>query len=340
MRIPQAVPAMLLALLLAAAMTGCKTTVTRTSSSSGTEPQPAAEETSPYAPLDLSQPPEYLYSIPASGETTLTRPIGLCVTDGEVFVADSAEHGILVYDLEGTYARSFGNDVLDVPLFLVSNPADGNLYVADRRSRSIEIFTPAGDHVGTFDPRLPASELPDFETDGAVWAPIAIAFAEDGSMYVTEILNGHRFLIFGPDGAFVRSVGTVGIVDDPSASPGLFQFPNGIETSGGEIWVVDSNNRRIQVFGSDGEFLRMIVTEGLPRGMAIGSGGEAVVADTLAHDVTVWDLRGNKVLTFGERGMLEGQFNYPNDVAIAEDRIFVTDTSNARVQVWGFPAAQ
>ncbi len=64
-----------------------------------------------------------------------------------------------------------------------------------------------------------------------------------------------------------------------------------------------------------------------------------VVVDTLAHDATIWDAEGNKVLLFGEQGLLDGQFNYPNSVSVgAKNRMYVTDSGNGRVEVWGWPA--
>ena len=45
-------------------------------------------------------------------------------------------------------------------------------------------------------------------------------------------------------------------------------------------------------------------------------------------------------MNFGQQGVLEGQFQYPNDASVAtNNKIFITDTSNARVQVWGWPTA-
>jgi hypothetical protein len=63
-----------------------------------------------------------------------------------------------------------------------------------------------------------------------------------------------------------------------------------------------------------------------------------VVIDTLAHDGTLWDTNGNKLVSFGGQGVLDGQFNFPNSVAVDDrSRMFITDTDNGRVQVWGWP---
>jgi hypothetical protein len=63
-----------------------------------------------------------------------------------------------------------------------------------------------------------------------------------------------------------------------------------------------------------------------------------VVVDTLAHDATIWNTKGDKVISFGQQGILDGEFSYPNGVSIgSRNRIFIADTSNGRIQVWGWP---
>jgi sugar lactone lactonase YvrE len=291
--------------------------------------------------------PVYLYSFAGPENDRMARPVGVFVDDAleEVYVTDSRKRAMGVYTLDGEQVRTVGTEQLVIPLYVAKNPTDGNIYVSDRRTRSVQIYKPEGGYVGVFDPKLPDEELPDFETGGVQWAPVALAFSDDGSLYVTEILKGHRMLIFDPDGTFVRSVGTVGLVNDAAQGGGAFQFPNSIKVQGEHVYVADSNNRRVQVFSLDGEFERIIVTGGLPRGIDFlaRSGDESktakfVTVDTLSHDSTIWDIEGEKLLNFGEQGVLEGQFSYPNDVSVGpDDLIFVTDTVNARVQVWGWP---
>ena len=60
--------------------------------------------------------------------------------------------------------------------------------------------------------------------------------------------------------------------------------------------------------------------------------------DTLAHDGTIWTAQGDKIVSFGQQGFGDGEFNYPNGTAIgSRNKIFIADTSNGRIQVWGWP---
>ncbi|HET6351431.1 MAG TPA: hypothetical protein VFG89_04790 [Coriobacteriia bacterium] len=304
-------------------------------------------DTAPVENSAVVQPPQFLFSFNTQGKTRMQRPVGVLADGNEVFVVDSARPLISVYNQDGKFLRSFGASQTVVPLYIAKNPKDGNLYVSDRRTRSVHIFTRAGKYLREFNPKLPKSQLPDFDTKGVQWAPVALSFAPDGTLYATEILKGHRVLIFGPDGKFKRSVGNVGIVQDAKKAPGVFQFPNGIAVHGKFVYVADSNNRRVQVLDLKGESRAIIVTEGLPRGIAFlnkfpsdtaKTPGRFVIVDTLAHDATIWADKGEKIVSFGQQGLLDGQFNYPNSVSVgSRNRIFITDSANGRVQVWGWP---
>jgi len=296
---------------------------------------------------DLLPMPQYLYSFSGDGKDRLVRPLGVLVSGNRVYVTDARRGSLDVFTKTGTKVATWGKGKLVVPLYVAKHPKTGELWVSDRRIRSIAIFSPEGKFLRYFDPKLPKNQLPKIKVPkGVQWAPLAMAFAPDGTLYVTEILNGHRLLIFRPDGAFNRSVGTFGMINDPKTGEGEFQFPNSVKVLGDEVWVADSNNRRIQVFDRKGDFKRMQVTQGLPRGLDFlpkldpKEPLRLVVVDTLAHDATIWDTStSEKVLTFGVQGVLEGQFNFPNDVSIDSKRkIFIADSSNGRIQVWGWPS--
>jgi len=295
---------------------------------------------------DLLTAPQYLYSFSGGGNERLARPLGVLVYGGRAYVTDSRRGVVDVFTAQGNKVASWGKGKLVTPLYVARNPKTGDFYVSDRRRRAVVIFTKDGVLKGEFKPNLPKDQLPEFDTDGFQWAPVALAFAPDGTLYVTEILNGHRLLIFGPDGKFKRSVGTAGLVADSKQGEAIFQFPNSVKVNGDEVWVADSNNRRLQVFDRKGDFKRIVVTQGLPRGIDFLPRKDTeeprriVIVDTLAHDATIWDTsKAAKELSFGEHGVLEGQFSYPNDASVAANRnIFIADTVNGRIQVWGWPA--
>lgn len=292
--------------------------------------------------------PTYFYAFSGTQANHLLQPIGVLATPDRIYVTDAKLGEVFVFTPEGQYLSRFGKGKLGTPLYMAKHPRTGNLYVSDRGSRQVAIFTPEGKYVGKFDPKLPKDQLPKFDAKGNQWIPIALAFAPDGKLFVTDILNGHRLLVFGADGKFQKSVGTAGLALKVDSAATAFQFPNSVKVLDKEVWVVDSNNRRIQIFDLNGKFTRIIPTAGLPRGMAFlpprkSTSGtatveDAVVVDTLAHDATIWSTKGENLVNFGTQGSRDGEFSFPTDVSVgSKSLIFITDTNNIRVQVWGWP---
>jgi DNA-binding beta-propeller fold protein YncE len=64
------------------------------------------------------------------------------------------------------------------------------------------------------------------------------------------------------------------------------------------------------------------------------------VVDAVGQDVKVYDVSDpepNFLFVFGGWGLGDGQFDYPNDIALdATGRLYVIDRENNRVQVWSY----
>ena len=74
-----------------------------------------------------------------------------------------------------------------------------------------------------------------------------------------------------------------------------------------------------------------------PRGVAVTTKDEIVVADDQNHRVQVFDSNGTFLRSFGHRGENAGEFNGPAGVAINNDRnIFVSDNGNHRIQIFSW----
>lgn len=122
---------------------------------------------------------------------------------------------------------------------------------------------------------------------------------------------------------------------------GKFYYPAKIAISPKhEIYVADSYNNRIQVFSSDGHFLRKWGGMGLWRGrfrvvsdIAFDPEGNVLVADFYNHCVQRFDPKGHYLNQFGSKGEKEGEFNGPTGLAVdAIGSIYVADFHNARIQ--------
>lgn len=292
---------------------------------------PSLDFTGASAPVT---PPQYLYSITGEGASQMGRPVGLDVTDnGRVYVVDFNSRRISVFTKPGEYLFSF-TETVDGPL---RNPVhiavlDDEVWVTDRRFGALYVFDLEGEFLRKIAP-----------PDGDTWGPLALAFSQGGELRITDVGNSdnHRLLLYSAEGDFVKAVGTTVAAVTMADAPGGFLFPNGVAVAeDGRIFVSDGDNRRVQVFTSDGEFLRIIETSGVPRGITIDDQERLYVVNAIAHTVDVYDLDGKRITQFGVRGFGPGQFNYPNNVVVDDTRIYVTDRENHQVQVWTWPVAQ
>ena len=84
-------------------------------------------------------------------------------------------------------------------------------------------------------------------------------------------------------------------------------------------------------FGKEGSGEEMFK---FPLGVAVGDVDEIVVTDQLNHRVQVFDSNGTFLRSFGHRGENGGEFKYPFGIVISKDRnIFVADNNNHRIQI-------
>jgi len=131
---------------------------------------------------------------------------------------------------------------------------------------------------------------------------------------------------------------------------GQFHWPSALATRFGNIYVVDSDNNRLQEFTSGGGFVREWPAGGdrkfeQSRGMAIDqSRGFIYVAATGAHKVLKYDALGNFIKGWGSFGNGTAQFEQIVGIAVGPDsNIYTVDNALDRVQVFdvgGVPQRQ
>lgn len=287
-------------------------------------------------PQAALEPPQYMFSITGNnGEGQLKRPAGVDIAeDGRVYVVDAGNRRMSVFAPRGRYLFSFGTSGkgrLRAPVNVAIKGSE--VWVTERRFRTIYVYDLEGTYLRAFTPK----GEPKFN-----WGPLAISFDSSGSPRVTDVgsTDLHRVIFFSADGSRTATFGKTVQANSVIDSPSEFFFPSGIAVAkNGNVYVSDSNNRRIQVFKPTGEMLRIIDSSGIPRGLATNT-KYLFAVDALAHVVDIYDLEGKQLVQFGTKGFGPGQFNYPADVALDNNgRIYVSDRENGQVQVWGWPVA-
>lgn len=162
--------------------------------------------------------------------------------------------------------------------------------------------------------------------------PYAVHMDREGRLFVTDS-GWPTVLEFDTKKKEFKVVGLEG--------PGVLAKPMGVTTdSTGRIYVTDTLENRAVVYDPDGNFLFGIGEKGRfdqPVGIVVNDALHRVyIVDTKKHKVSVFDSKDGKFLfEFGTRGIEDGQFNYPTNIAMdADGNLFIMDSFNFRVQIF------
>lgn len=265
----------------------------------------------------------------------LAKPYGIAVHDRRVFVSDTQQRAIVVFNLNTNKFYRFGIEgkgALQKPLGITVS-ADGEVFVIDISARRIVIY----DLQGTFQREIDLREL--------ARRPTSIAVSPDNQkIYVVDTggvdSQQHRVLVF--DNRSSKFVGTIG---KRGQGKGEFNMPLQIDTDPtGNIHLVDSANFRVQSFNPDGTPLRSFGSIGRragqfsrPKGIATDPQGNIYVSDTAFGNVQIFNPAGQLLLHIGDRGTAggPGRFMLPADIDVDQDgRIYIVDQFFRKVDIF------
>ena len=162
-----------------------------------------------------------------------------------VYVYSRSEHPMVVFDREGNFLTSWGDDIL-VDAHGIFIDAKDNIYCVERDAHIMHKFTSDGEllmSVGT--PGQPGAEGEPFNL------PTDLALGPDGEMFISDGYGNARVHKYSPDGELIMSWGT------PGTGPGEFDLPHCVRVdSRNRVMVADRSNNRIQFFTLDGEYIQ------------------------------------------------------------------------------------
>ncbi len=178
--------------------------------------------------------------------------------------------------------------------------------------------------------------------------PNDIAFGSPQQLFIADSLS-NTVWVYTTGGKLVRSIGSSG------SGPGELSFPVAVtlaERDGGlEVYVADQRNARVQVFASDGSFLRSFGSK-VPvfgsawegkfvqiQSLAMDADGYLHVLDSYMHVVQVFDpapglAEADRFIRYyGVRGSGPGELDLPLDLVISQaGETVVTNSGNQTVE--------
>lgn len=265
-----------------------------------------------------------------SGEGLLQEPYGVDVDPlGNVFVADSGNHRIAVYDSSGQLTDTFGEegtaeDQFDYPTGVTFAP-DETAWVSDPGLDRLQHFDENG--ISVITAGLGGNPLID---------PVSTTFDGEGRFLVPEAGAG-RVQRFSSNGTPIDVIGS------PGTGNGQFSVPSGVAVDpSGDIHVADAVANRIQTFNPQGGFVSSLGSTGSgpaqfsnPFGLEFDSDGDLFVADSSNQRVQQISPAGSQVSQFKADPEGDGTVPAPWGIAAGPlDSMYVSYPGADVVRQW------
>ncbi len=278
-------------------------------------------------------PPSLSYYVQGDVSTPLNKPMDVAKIGEFVYVTDTNNQQVQVFDSSGTPVFKFGKKGNGEGEFQfpygITGDKDGNVYVADLYNAKISIFTPKGKFLKYF---ADENKKTDF-----LKSPAGLRIYNE-KLYITDVQN-NKVMIFSLKGEKLLEITAATAKDDS------LYAPNAVTVDDDQnIYISDSGNSRVVVFDKKGKFIRLIngSKDGRgdskfvnPRGLAILGNGNLLMVDNMTHFVYAFDKKGKQVFQFGGMGSDKEQLYLPNGLFIDDQgKVFITDTVNARVGIY------
>src|SRR5690349_1987887 len=186
-------------------------------------------------------------------------------TTGPAYGAAAAQ--LLEFDGDGKFVREIGHNLYAWSFaHSVKVDREDSIWVADKGSDMVIKFDPEGRVAMVFGRKQEASDEgtaplkhpkppkpPKPPVDGMFRQVTDMAWDAAGNTYISDGYINSRVAKIDKDGNWIKSWG------EPGSGPGQFNTPHSIATdNAGNVYVADRGNGRIQVFDSDGKYLREI----------------------------------------------------------------------------------
>lgn len=213
----------------------------------------------------------------------------------------------------------------------VTATLDGRILVADTGNHRVQIFNSDGTPLYQFGK---VGNKP-----GQFSFPQGVAVNSKGRIYVADTQN-NRVQVFNNDGIYLSALGDPS--DNTRGSEGFAQLrlPKAVTIdSKNQVYILETENCKIQIFAEDGRYLGSLGERGsdlgqflAPSDITVDENDNLYVADSGNYRVQIFNSRRAFLLAFGSYGMESGAFNKMTGIAASEGRIYVTDLESSAIK--------
>jgi len=265
----------------------------------------------------------------------LSKPYGVAVYKGRIFVTDTVKRSVLMFDVPGKVFKTFGTEgpgALRKPIG-IDISQNGEIYVADNSGQRIVVFDQEGNFLRAFGDRQILNR------------PSGVAVSPDGSKaYVidtggVDTQDHHLYIFDAHSGDLLKTIGNRG------KEEGDFNLALQVSTApDGTVYVTDSGNFRVQAFNADGSFKmafgkvgRKVGNFARPTGIATDAAGNVYIVDAAFGNFQIFNDKAELLMFIGERSEqpMPGRYMLPKGIDVDEDgRIYMVDQFFNKVDVY------
>ena len=239
----------------------------------------------------------------------LAKPYGLALADGNIFVCDTAQGVVQVFDLKkkrSSYFAPPGEGRLVLPLNIAID-TDGTRYVADNRRHQVMVYNSNGDYLTAI------GKSGEFKPTDVV--------VTTNRLYITD-LQSHAVKVYNK--ADQKWLFSIPVTTNVTAGR-LFSPVNlALDQVNRRLLVSDLGGFAVQIYDLDGNYLKTLGQQGVgmgcfarPKGVAVDRAGITYVVDASVQVVQMFDLQGRLLMFFGQPGAsTRGQLTLPASVKV------------------------
>ncbi|MFC1885536.1 peptidyl-alpha-hydroxyglycine alpha-amidating lyase family protein [Thermodesulfobacteriota bacterium] len=256
----------------------------------------------------------------------------------QVYVFNRGKHPMIIFDREGNFLSSWGEDLFKRP-HGVSIDQDDMLFCVDDGDHTVRKCTSEGEVLMTIG--TPGQSAP-FQSGRPFNRPTKVALdPKTGEFYVSDGYGNSHVHKYSPDGKLLFSWG------GPGTDPGEFNIVHTVCTDNeGFVYITDRENHRVQIFDPAGKYITQWNNLHRPCGICIAGDNPQLVyigelaagqdvnknIPNLGARISIFDINGNRLARLGDRrpGEAPNQFIAPHSLALdSRGDIYVGEVSYA-----------
>jgi len=269
----------------------------------------------------------------------MAKPFDVNVCQGRIYVSDSVQNRVFAFDIPRAQFQEIGisgQGTLRKPMGVATDESC-NLYVVDASAKKVVRFSALGDYlggIGLAEQFSRPSHITVSPSGDRIY--VVDTGGVDSDMHVIHVFDGIS-------GELLQDIGRRGTRD------GELNLPRDVELGpDGRLYVIDGGNFRVQVFETDGTFVRTFGSAGAmygqfsrPKGIGLDGEGNIYVSDAAFGNFQVFTNQGELLLFVGSRSEQPKPAGYmlPAGLDVDEDgRIYMVDQFFRKLDVYR-PAA-